>query len=82
MSITETNVADLRSNLASAFTVAQNGGVVVVNKRGGSGVVMISRDEYEDYVAATNPRLIKKVADARAEITAGNTVTLEELMNQ
>jgi PHD/YefM family antitoxin component YafN of YafNO toxin-antitoxin module len=43
---------------------------------------MIDRDAYEDYLAATNPRLQKKVAAARAEIAAGDTVTLEDLMNK
>ena len=82
MSITETNVATLRANLADAIRTANNGTAVIVTQRVGSGVVMIDRDAYEDYLAATNPRLQKKVAAARAEIAAGDTVTLEDLMNK
>ena len=82
MSITETNVAELRSNLADALDSVTEGSVVIVKRRGKAGAVIVDQDAYEDYLAATNPRLLRKTAKARAEILAGDTVSLEELLGK
>lgn len=79
MSVLETNMTNLRSNLADALDQVANGDIVLVRRRGKSDAALIDSDLLEDYIAATNPRIIKKVAKARAEVVAGQTVSFEEV---
>lgn len=67
MSIVQTNMTNLRSNLADALDQVADGDIVLVKRRGKPDTALIDSDLLEDYVAATNPRIIKKVAKARAE---------------
>ncbi len=67
MSITETNMASLRSNLADALDSVAGGNVVIVKRRGKPDAALIDVDAFEDFIAATNPRLTKKVSKARTE---------------
>ncbi len=67
VSILETNMTKLRSNLADALDQATSGGVVLVKRPNGKNAAIIDGDLLEDYLAATNPRVIKKVAEARSE---------------
>lgn len=76
MSIMETNMANLRSNLADALDQVAEGDIVLVKRRGKPDAALIDSELLEDYVAATNPRIIKKIAKARAEKT---TTTFEEV---
>ena len=76
MSITQTNMTNLRSNLADALDQVAEGDIVLVKRRGKSDAALIDSDLLEDYIAATNPRIIKKVAKARAEKA---TIPFEEV---
>ncbi len=67
MSVLETNMSKLRSNLAVALDQVADGDVVLVKRRGKSTAALIDSDLLEDYLAANNPRIIKKVAKARFE---------------
>lgn len=67
MSVMETNMTNLRSNLADALDQVANGDIVLVKRRGKPDAALIDSDLLEDYIAATNPRIIKKTAEARAE---------------
>ncbi|MEK7096151.1 MAG: hypothetical protein AAB896_02600 [Patescibacteria group bacterium] len=79
MSVLETNMTNLRSNLAGALDQVADGDIVLVKRRGKPDTALIDSDLLEDYIAATNPRIIKKVAKARAEVAAGQTVSFEEV---
>lgn len=67
MSITETNMTNLRSNLADALDQVAEGDIVLVKRRGKADAAVMDCDLLEDYLATTNPRLIKKVSKARLE---------------
>jgi len=67
MGVLETNMTNLRSNLADALDQVAKGDIVLVKRRGKPDAALVDSDLLEDYIAATNPRIIKKVAKARAE---------------
>jgi len=79
MSVMQTNMTNLRSNLADALNHVAKGDVVVVKRRGKPDAALIDGDLLEDYIAATNPRIISKVAQARAEVAAGKTTSLDDI---
>lgn len=76
MSVMETNMSNLRSNLAVALDQVAGGDIVLVKRRGKPDAALIDSNLLEDYIAATNPRIIKKVAKARAE---EETIPFEEV---
>lgn len=67
MSIMATTMTSLRSSLASALDQVADGDIILIKRRGKRDAALIDSDLFEDYMAATNPRIIKKVAKARAE---------------
>lgn len=67
MSVYKTNMSNLRSNLADALDQVADGDIMLVKRRGKPDAALIDSDLLEDYLAATNPRIIKKTAKARAE---------------
>lgn len=80
MGIMETNVANLRSHLADALEQAAGGDIVLVKRRGKRDTALIDSELLEDFLAATNPRVIKKVAQARKDITTGKIVAFEDVL--
>ncbi len=82
MGVLEINITNLRSNLAGALDQVADGDIVLVKRRGKPDAALIDSDLLEDYIAATNPRIIKKVAKARAEVAAGQTVPFEEVFRE
>jgi PHD/YefM family antitoxin component YafN of YafNO toxin-antitoxin module len=81
MTVLETNVTSLRSNLADALDQVAVGDIVFVKRRGKPDVALVGSDLLEDYIAATNLRIVKKVSAARAEISLGKTSSLEEVFS-
>lgn len=82
MNITEINMTNLRSNLADALDQASVGDVVVVKRRGKQDAALIDSSLLEDFMAATNPRIVKKVARARAEAKTGKTVSFDKIFQE
>ena len=80
MSVMETNMANLRSNLADALEHAAGGDIVVVKRRGKRDTALIDSELLEDFLAATNPRITKKIAQARAEVATGKTTSFEDVL--
>lgn len=80
MAIMETNMANLRSHLADALEQAASGDIVVVRRRGKRDTALIDSELLEDFLAATNPRIMKKVAHARTELATGKTVAFEDVL--
>ena len=78
----ETNMTNLRSNLADALDQVASGDIVLVKRRGKPDTALIDSDLLEDYIAANNPRIVKKVAKARAEVAAGKTVPFEDVFHE
>jgi len=79
VSIMETNMTKLRSNLADALDQVADGDIVLVKRRGKPDAALIDSDLLEDFIAATNPRIMKKTARARAEIATGKTIPFDEV---
>jgi prevent-host-death family protein len=61
------NMSDFRATLPSAMDQVADGDIVLVKRRGKPDAALIDSDMLEDFLSATNPRLIKKVATARAD---------------
>ncbi len=58
--------AKLRSNLAKTLDSATNNNVIIIKRRGKEDVSLVNTAIHEDFIASQNPRIIKKVAQARA----------------
>jgi prevent-host-death family protein len=67
MSVQTTSMSDARAHFAEALEAATNGEVVLVQRRGKPDAAIVDAELLEDYLAATNPRIIAKVQAARAE---------------
>jgi len=68
MSIQTTSMSKARAHFAEALESATNGGVVLVQRRGKPDAAIVDADLLEDFLAATNPRIIKKIQAARKEL--------------
>lgn len=67
MTIQTTSMSEARAHFAETLETATNGEVVLVQRRGKPDAAIIDAELLEDYLAATNPRIIKKVQAARKE---------------
>lgn len=67
MTVQTTSMSAARSHLAEALDAATSGEVVLVQRPGKPDAAIVDAELLEDYLAATNPRIIKKVQAARAE---------------
>ncbi|HUD06140.1 MAG TPA: type II toxin-antitoxin system prevent-host-death family antitoxin [Candidatus Saccharimonadales bacterium] len=67
MSIQTTSMSKARAHFAEALESATNGGVVLVQRRGKPDAAIVDADLLEDFLASTNPRIIKKIQKARKE---------------
>lgn len=59
------SVAKLRSNLSDALDSLDDESVLVVTKRGKDQVAIVDIDKFEDLLAASNPKYIKSIEEAR-----------------
>lgn len=82
MSITETNMTNLRSNLADALDQVAGGDIVLVKRRGKPDTALVDSDLLEDFIAASNSRIVKKTAIARKEIESGRTIPFDDMFEE
>lgn len=61
------SMSNARANFAETLESATNGEVVLIKRRGKPDAAIVDAEILEDYLAATNPRIIKKVQAARQE---------------
>lgn len=69
----------LRNNLASALEAVTDKDILVVTRRGKKERVIVDIDKFEDLLAASNPKYLDSIAEARAEYNKGETLTFEEV---
>lgn len=74
--------SDLRNNLKSYIdAVIDNSETVIINRGKGSGVVMISLDEYnaikETEYIMSSPEMVKRIKDSEKEIHEGKGKTID-----
>jgi prevent-host-death family protein len=67
MSVQTTSMSNARAHFAEALEAATNGEVVLVQRRGKPDAAIVDAELLEDYLAATNPRIVEKVQAARQE---------------
>lgn len=67
MTVQTISMSDARANFAESLDAATNGDVILVKRRGKPDAALVDADILEDYLASTNPRIIKKVHAARKE---------------
>lgn len=77
---------DLRRDLTSILkTLKKKGGQVVITQHGKPQAVLIGvnhyldLDEINELIADSDPKLIKEVNEAIADVRAGNYITAEEV---
>jgi prevent-host-death family protein len=62
------SMSDARANFAETLDAATKGDVILVTRRGKPDAALVDAEILEDYLASTNPRIIKKVQTARKEV--------------
>lgn len=67
MTVQTISMSDARSNFAESLDAASKGNVILVQRRGKPDTALVDAEILEDFLAATNPRLIRKVQKARKE---------------
>lgn len=75
MTTTSMSMSQLRDNLADALDQASQGNPVVVTRRGKADAILVDADLLEDIVSASNPRIIRKIKEARER---NETYTIDE----
>ncbi len=73
------SMSQLRKNLADALDQASGGNPVIVTRRGGTDAALVNLDLLEDILSASNPRIIKKISQARKK---NELVSLEEAFGE
>ncbi len=73
------SASKLRSNLADALEAVNDQEILIVTRRGKKERAIIDLDKLEDLLAASDPSYLKKIAQARAEVAAGDVATMEEV---
>ena len=66
MSTKTLTVSKLRDNLAEALDAVNNDEILIVTRRGKKEMAIIDLDRLEDLLAATNPKYLKIIKEARA----------------
>lgn len=73
------DATDLRNNLSQALLSIAGGETLLVKKRGKLQVAMVDLDRYEDLLAASNPKNLQAIKEARAQYAAGNVLSFDEV---
>jgi prevent-host-death family protein len=67
MTVQSTTMSDARAHFAEALDTANSGEVVLIRRSGKPDAAIVDAEILEDFLAASNSRLIKKVQAARKE---------------
>jgi len=72
--------SELRTSLKSALLhVKKSKQPLIITERGIATSVLVSIDEYEDYLAARDPALVASMAKARQEKKAGKVYSFTDV---
>ena len=69
MAIQKTTMAKTRANFAEALDAVADGDIVIIERRGKPDTALVDAELIEDYLAAVNPRIIRKIQRAHRETT-------------
>lgn len=73
------STSKLRNNLADALDSITDDEVLIVTRRGKSERAIIDLDKLEDLLAASDPKYLKSIKEARDQIKRGEVYTFEEV---
>lgn len=79
MSTKTISASKLRGNLADALDSLDDIDILVVTRRGKSEKAIIDLDKLEDLMAASDPKYLKSIKEAREQIKRGEVYTFEEV---
>jgi prevent-host-death family protein len=72
--------SELRSNFKDALAhIKKTKKPLVITERGVPTSVLVSIDEFEDYLSAHDPALIASVKEARTEYKKGKTLSFDDV---
>jgi prevent-host-death family protein len=77
---------DLRKNLTSILDgLSENGGEVILTQHGKPQAILLNLEAYlelQEQLADSDPKLIKEINDAIADVEAGNGIPADEVFKQ
>ncbi len=73
------DATDLRNNLADALSSVRAGKTLLVKRRGQLKVAMIDLDTYEDLLAASDPKSLAAIKEARSQYAKGDSLSFDEV---
>ncbi len=80
------SVSDLRENLATTLEqikrTPNESGIVLVSTHKEAGVALINQDFLEDLLDSVHPETVAAIEQARADIKAGRTYSLEQVLGE
>ena len=79
MSIKTITTSKLRDNLADVLENTAGDNLCIITRRGRANRAIVDLDKLEDLLAASNPAYLKEIAQARAQATAGEVFTIDEV---
>ena len=79
-SIQSIDSSDLRANFKTALaTVKRTKMPMIVKQRNIPTAVLVDIDEYEDFLDARNPALLRSIKKARKEVQDRNTFSMDDV---
>lgn len=68
-----------RDNLAEALEAVNGNDILVISRRGKAEKAVIDLDKLEDLLAASNPKYLASIKEARAEAKRGELFSMEDV---
>lgn len=79
MAIKTIDATDLRNHLSDALQSVHDGETLLVKKRGKLQAAVVDLDQYEDLLAASDPKNVQAIKKARAEYERGDVLSFDEV---
>ncbi|OGL35043.1 hypothetical protein A3F65_01735 [Candidatus Saccharibacteria bacterium RIFCSPHIGHO2_12_FULL_47_16b] len=73
------SASKLRNNLADALDSISDDEVLIVTRRGKKERAIVDLDKLEDLLAASDPKYLESIAEAREQIKKGEVYSFEEV---
>lgn len=71
--------AKFRNSFASTLDAISDDDVLIITRRGKKERVLVDLDKFEDLLAASDPKYLKEIAEARRQAANGEVFTMDEV---
>lgn len=71
--------AKLRNNFAKTLDSLEGEDVLIITHRGKKDRVLVDLDLFEDLLAASNPKYLEEIAEARKQAANGEVFSMDEV---